>query len=182
MFTPKEWSDASYVIDYKETFEYYSEDIASMDEVIPDYVLIMCDGFKALNEPTADVFGEYILYRDSMRIPFTYGYCIYIPETGEVYDLADACEMGIEGIEKVFTEAGVGRLLGDMDKDRKLTVKDATYIQKILADMDGYEDVTIFASDFDDTLPCAVSDFNRDGVRNIKDATAIQKKIAGLPY
>lgn len=60
-------------------------------------------------------------------------------------------------------------LLGDVNLDGKLNVKDATAIQKHLASIAPLNDKGL-----------AVADFNTDGKVNIKDATAIQKKIAGL--
>lgn len=181
----KEWQlqDPDFVINYSERYEYYSsDDISTQDELVPDFVLISLDTNWCIDTFAGDIFGDYVLTTTSAGIPFTYGYGIYVPKTGEVYDLYNAYKIGIEGIENVFTKGGVGRLLGDMDRDRKLTVKDATYIQKILAGVEGFTEPTIHAAEFDNTLPISISDFNRDRVRNIKDATAIQKYIAGLSY
>ena len=58
---------------------------------------------------------------------------------------------------------------GDANCDGKINIKDATYVQKSLANI-------VKA----DTLSTTVSDYNRDGKVTIKDATAIQKRIAGL--
>lgn len=60
-------------------------------------------------------------------------------------------------------------LLGDVNMDSKLNIRDATAIQKHLASI-----ATL------DAKALAVADFNKDGKINIKDATAIQKKLAGL--
>ena len=59
--------------------------------------------------------------------------------------------------------------VGDVDLDGKITIKDATMIQKALADLLtlSYESETL-------------ADVDRDGKITIKDATAIQKYIAGL--
>ena len=141
---------------------------------------IDCSINLKMQMPCANVLGDYVFNSMSVSIPFVYGYGIYIPESGEIYDLVKAYEMGIEGIEKVFTEAKIGRLLGDMDKDRKITVKDATYIQKIHAGIEDVSDRYIDGAMYDETLPRAISDFNRDRATNIKDATAIQKYIAGI--
>lgn len=166
---------------YRERYEYYSEEsLASPDEATPDYVLISLSTNMAMCMPIADVYGDIILYSSSGDYPFAYGLCVYIPKTQELLSLGTAYNRGIEGIEKIFTEAGVGRLIGDMDKDRKLTVKDATYVQKIIAGIEGFTDDVIYAAEFDDTLPCSVADFNRDGTRNISDATAIQKHVANM--
>ena len=60
-------------------------------------------------------------------------------------------------------------LVGDVDLDGKITIKDATMIQKALADLLtlSYESETL-------------ADVDRDGKITIKDATAIQKYLAGL--
>lgn len=60
-------------------------------------------------------------------------------------------------------------LVGDVDLDGKVTIKDATMIQKALADLLtlSYESETL-------------ADVDRDGKITIKDATAIQKYLAGL--
>lgn len=59
--------------------------------------------------------------------------------------------------------------VGDVDLDGKVTIKDATMIQKALADILtlSYESETL-------------ADVDRDGKITIKDATAIQKYLAGL--
>lgn len=170
------------ILYYRESYEYYScEDASTNDEATPDFVLIYLKSNMASPLPDVDVLGDYVFYSLDIAYPFAYGYGVFIPKTGEVYDLIKAYDMKIEGIENVFTEAGVGRLIGDMDEDRKLTVKDATYIQKCLAELSGFTE-SFFAAMPEEGEPCAISDFNRDGKRDIRDATAIQKHIAGLPY
>lgn len=60
-------------------------------------------------------------------------------------------------------------LLGDADKNGKVTIQDVTHIQKRLANMRKLIGNAIKAADF-----------NTDGKVTIKDATAIQKHLAGL--
>ena len=57
-------------------------------------------------------------------------------------------------------------VLGDVNGDGRVTIMDATYIQKFVVEYDGY-DVTVERGDV-----------NGDGFVNIKDATEIQKIIA----
>lgn len=59
-------------------------------------------------------------------------------------------------------------ILGDANSDGKVNIKDATYIQKYLADLI-------------DTIDEETADCNKDGKVNVKDATAIQKFLADLP-
>ena len=175
-------STSSEVLVYGEIYEYYSKGSTATDEeVAPDYVLIYISGCREVLKDSMDIFGTYVLYIDGGSDPFVFNYGVYVPAEGKIYDLIDAWEMGLNGIEKAFTEGGIGRLLGDMDKDRTLTVKDATYIQKCIAELQEFaqEDIIELYSE-EKTL--YVSDFNRDGERNVKDATAIQKYIARLEY
>jgi len=60
--------------------------------------------------------------------------------------------------------------MGDADDDDKITVKDATAIQKHVAKIRKLSKTGDY-----------LADFNLDGSVNIKDATAIQKYIAGIP-
>ncbi len=180
VFTPDEWTQEDHIAYYTEVYEYYPDGVVSTDEAVPDYVLIYLNTTRVLHAPTGCVLGDYAFYSMSCGYPFAFGDCIYVPKTGEVYDLIRAYELGIEGIDKVFTETKIGRLMGDMDKDRRLSIKDATYIQKTIAGFEGYSFEGIFASRYDESLPSSIADYNRDREANIKDATAIQKHLAGI--
>ncbi len=57
-------------------------------------------------------------------------------------------------------------ILGDVDGDGRVSVKDATFIQKHVVDYEGYE-----------TVELAVGDVDGDGRISVKDATQIQKMI-----
>lgn len=57
---------------------------------------------------------------------------------------------------------------GDVNKDHKVNIQDATHIQKHLAKYAGYLDIDV-----------ALGDMNGDGIVTIKDSTLIQRKING---
>lgn len=61
-------------------------------------------------------------------------------------------------------------VLGDVNLDGKITIDDATLIQKYLAGME----------DFDDTVQLLAADVDGNGNITIDDATIIQKYLAGL--
>ena len=61
------------------------------------------------------------------------------------------------------------RLVGDTNADGKVNIRDATYIQKGLADI-----ITMSQTDLE------AADVNDDTNVSVKDATYIQKKLAGL--
>lgn len=170
------------VLVYGEIYEYYSEDsLATGNEETPGYVLVYISGCREVMKDSLGVFSNYVLYIDGGSDPFAFNYGVYIPAEGKIYDLVDAWEMGLDGIEKVFTECEIGILLGDMDNDVTLTIKDATYIQKCIAHLHEFAQEDIIEL-YSEAKIQYISDFNCDGERNIKDATAIQKYIAGLEY
>ncbi len=59
--------------------------------------------------------------------------------------------------------------LGDVNRDGKLNIRDATLIQKFLAKISELDDEQV-----------KLADYQTDGKVNIKDATRIQKKLANL--
>ncbi len=168
---------------YYEGYEYFSPDnTATDDEATPDFVVIHLSSNMVGPMFTADVFGDYIMEGDNWYFPFKYGYGIYVPKSQQVYDLTKAYDLGVQGVYKLFTERNFGKLIGDMDYDRKLTIKDATAIQKCLAGLsDNFGYINAYNASENPPL-IALSDFDRDCEVTIKDATAIQKHIAGLEY
>lgn len=165
---------------YKEGYEYFSP--YSQNKEIPTYVVIKVYENVCGPAYAAEIFGDYILRSSSYLYPTTFGYYVYYPEENEIYPLPNAYEMGFEGIKNAFTEGGVGELIGDVNYDRELNIRDATLIQKALAGLTEIKRNEIVAADyyFEGNGPSYIGDFNRDGEMNIKDATAIQKKIAEL--
>lgn len=168
-------------IAYHEGYEHYSEADAN-EAATPDYALIELYKNPEYNKSEAQIFGDYIVRTSRSYFPETLGYYIYLPESNEIFTLAEAFEKDIENIYNVFTEGEIGELLGDVNYDRKLNIRDATLIQKDIARI-SYIDNNYIPSDFTwhdtDKLPEYIGDFNRDGKMNIRDATAIQKYIAG---
>lgn len=164
---------------YREGYRYYASD--KNREATPDFVLIEAYENISGQAFAAEIFGDYVLRSNVHHIPATFGYFIYLPEENEIYSLQKAFKMGLEGVYTVFTEGKLGRLLGDVNNDRKLNVKDATLIQKSLAGLAEIEHNEIEAFMWNDyeNVPKYIGDFNRDGKMNIRDATAIQKRIAG---
>ncbi|MDO4420138.1 MAG: leucine-rich repeat protein [Ruminococcus sp.] len=166
---------------YHEGYEYFSAPNES-GEATPDYVLIKAHTNEAGPMFAAELLGDYILRSYNHYFPATFGYLIYLPKTNEIYSLEEAFQMKLEGIDSVFTEGGIGELLGDVNYDRKLNIKDATLIQKHLAGLEEIKNNEIdgFMWNEEENVPTYIGDFNCDRKMNIKDATAIQKHIAGL--
>lgn len=109
------------------------------------------------------------------------GYYAVIPETRQVMLLEDAVSAGLENIEDECLSVGICRRIGDADGDGELTVRDATYIQKGVAGLEGYE----FESGLYGFARYSYSDiFDFDGNNKIdvRDSTNIRKYLADLPF
>lgn len=156
-------------------------------EATPDYVLAKAGTYFSSPSLFYDMFSEYIVH-GSCGDPYCASYYIYLPESDKIYTLREAFDENIDGIEKVFTDYKLGNLMGDADGDRKLTIKDATCIQKCLANFEGFKlkdeirghNLSVADDGTPDPYVCYIEDFNNDDQVNIKDATAIQKRLAKI--
>ena len=166
---------------YREAYRHFTQ--SAENEATPDYVLIYAHTAESGDALAAERFGDYILRTDEHHFPATYGYLIYQPKLNKIYSLEEAYALNIEGIENVFTKGGIGELIGDVNYDRTLNIKDATLIQKAVANMaeikNNYIEGTVWSNS--ENMPSCIADFNCDGKMNIRDATAIQKKLANIP-
>ena len=66
-------------------------------------------------------------------------------------------------------ESPSARIVGDLNGDQSVTIRDATILQKQLADNAAWEKLLYYTADF-----------NEDGAVNINDVTAIQAVVAGV--
>lgn len=166
---------------YSEDY-YYSKEwggTTEMPQATPDYVLVDACAYPCPPANVTEVFGDYVVY-SGWGNPEALRFFIYTPESGNIYTLRQAYDMKLEGIMNVFTDYGLGFLSGDMDNNGKLSIKDATYIQKCLAKIEGYSIYGVDTSIADFGVHISVADFNRDLDENIKDVTALQKKLANI--
>lgn len=106
------------------------------------------------------------------------GYYVVLFESGEVMQLRDALEMRLEGLKEFCVDREILRLIGDADLNKAINVKDATYIQKLIAGFEGYETDEYYGMGFE----FKIADFNGDYYVNIKDVTNIQKYLADLDF
>ena len=149
-----------------------------MFEVTPDFVLVEACAYHCPPANVTEVFDDYVVY-SGWGNPEELRYFIYTPKTDNIYTLREAYDMNLEDIMNVFTDYGLGFLLGDMDANEKLTIRDATYVQKALAKFEGF---TFYGEDTSsaDCSHIYVADFDLSGDVNIKDVTAIQKRLAKI--
>lgn len=152
---------------------------------IGDY--IEADGMVFFTGGCSWIFShEMVIYADSIgdwhfmtnpRENGLSGLGVYVKANGEIYPVEDALEKGIvtdlTPVSKL--EGIIFYHIGDINGDKSLNVKDATALQKYLANK---ETKIITNND----IRKKVFDMNKDERVNIKDATAIQKYIAKMDY
>ena len=161
---------------YSELYKHYT---STADEA-PEYVLIKVDSNIPCPELTIDIMANHV-FRQYKGTPFKYDYGVYFPKENKVMSLEDAYYKGIRDIDLAIGYCSAAQQVGDIYFDGKLNIKDATFLQKILANVTDYIHDDLSEYDTDGTLPIGfISDFNRDKRRTIQDATAIQKYIAKI--
>ena len=158
------------------------------DAQTPEYVVLFlyCNGN---GDTLCYEIGGYYLYGHDNQYNGRPAYLVFDTDAKEVLWIDEALEKDSDKYFAFFSESGYKNIIriGDVNRDNKLNINDATEIQKFIAG------INVSFSEFDDEIlgfankmngkwGRYISDFNRDGVRNIKDATAIQKHIAGLEY
>ncbi len=173
--------------------QYYYAELYSAD----DWVLFR-GGLKDLNpEDVAPNYhfaavGNKLIWANVNSEPFKSGYGVYDVKSGAFYDLTDAWSRDFSGLRDAWNgmapdsggtaaECGV-QLLGDADRDRMLTILDATRMQRFIADLEENPFAEIISTDYFFGYPVYnTTDYDRDGDFTIVDATKVQRAIAELP-
>ncbi len=119
--------------------------------------------------------GDYIVESNNLYAPSELACMAVNSQTGEVITLEKAIENGIVDLDKLFecydkTYFNFKMyLIGDADYDGRLTVKDATLIQKTA--------IGILEEDKKDLKKDSAYDFNKDSRVSILDTTEVQRKL-----
>ena len=180
------YKDYSASVFYEEFYEYYSE---SNNTDTPDW--IFGKGYTEMETSySKGVFGEYLIYGDYCY-PYLLGFFVYDPNENVFYDIQQAWEMKFENLSYAFEEYIRNNKkydvekrciyrIGDSDTDCELTIMDATYIQRALAQLEefGALDTYIGAFQHYGKKLNYISDYDFDGTITVFDATAIQMKLA----
>lgn len=158
---------------YEEIYYYFSDE----NETVPYYILALAAQSAVSDIVVTSKIGDYAISTGPYS-PYKHGFHIYVPTEDKIYTLEEAYFAGIEGIDEAFLSLAGDyvSLIGDADGNKKIDIKDATWIQKYIASIKGLDYVYVF-----EDLRSFACDYNRDENINIKDATAIQKHIAGIP-
>lgn len=129
-----------------------------------------------------EVVGDRVFRDSEYHVPFdlTYG----------VYDIEDSCFYDLTRIrEKPYyaqvcaelDRLNLGEKIGDINRDGRLDIGDATGHQRCIAEYSAYPDNDAVSADGYQTRhsqPQAyLTDINRDGKRDINDVTAVQRML-----
>ncbi len=134
-------------------------------------------------------FSSYLLIGDRVigaiytYKPFEIPYAVYVVEKDEFIDIKDVDCNQYDGLIECLQELKIGLLVGDVDRDKTLTVLDATIIQRCIAKLEEFPEYDVcekhrYSAVYGSEKLAYFSDFNRDGERTILDATAIQMRLA----
>lgn len=170
-------ADGYYV--YHELYYHYVNESTPDGEI--DWVLVFCSDMRYTKIDIKQVVGDRVLIDDVQSSPFAFRYAVYDVKEDVFVAVSDEALEKYEGLDKALDEENIGILIGDADRDKILTVLDATQIQKAEAQIIEYSE----ADDLREYNDCGgdlayITDFDRDGIRTVLDATSIQKKLAGL--
>ncbi len=178
--TATTFAHTGYYFDYYDRFveEYgepymFQEMYVSFENNEPSYYVVKVQLYFIYVDPPQHieevgiVNSGLVFTQIPVYIPFETTYCIYDVSDDKFYDITKIDILAYRGLYDYLVESDIATMIGDVDYDNKLTIIDATMIQRILAN------ITYIRNNF-------VTDFNCDGSVDIMDATAVQKEVANL--
>lgn len=181
----EKYDESFYAIEELYYYDSLSGGTSEFPQNTPEYALVRIHTrYGVPNVKVQSVCNGYIVNSTYGR-PNLLQYYIYTPEDDKIYTLSEACENGIDNIDKVFTDYGLGKLIGDLDYDSCITILDATHIQRCIAKINGCSIPKNEDGIYDETSePIGwtpnIADFDFSNEVDILDATAIQRKLAKL--
>lgn len=156
-----------------------------------DWLFFTCQNYLAADCIVQSIYYDRYIFLSDWGAVFGFGCGVYDIEEECFYSLEYAAEIEKydADLDKALAAADVGRLMGDVTHDNVVNIKDATYIQKVLANLAepdprdyGGSSPYDFQRKKEYRLSCGPYDMNRDRHRDINDVTAVQKYIAKLDY
>lgn len=127
------------------------------------------------------VLGDWVSLKGK-SFPFYNKFAVYDVMNETFIDICDIEDFSkYEGLTEQLLIQDFLIPLGDADYDKDLSILDATFIQKVLADKCEFNsnDDLSGRNNINDSYDLKyITDIDRDGKRSIMDATAIQMKLA----
>ncbi|MBQ6625984.1 MAG: hypothetical protein IIX27_01685 [Ruminococcus sp.] len=167
---------------------YYHHTDNGNPESTVDWVLINC--FLGVCDSWG--MGSYVVVGDRVIgvtdtefVPFDIPYAIYDVNKDEFIGIENVDCNQYDGLIECIQELNLGLLVGDINRDKVLSVVDATIIQRCIAQLEEFPVYDVceksgYSAVYGGEQLAYYSDFNRDGERTILDATAIQMKLAKI--
>lgn len=162
--------------------ELYYELMAYKNGTVVEYTLVFPQMQAGFPREGYDQIGEYVVSYANVYRPYRVGWYVYSAIDDKVYTLTEAYNMNMNGITEAFeclTENGFCAIAGDVDCDGKLSVKDATMLQKQIAGIVS-NDPFVEIKHMTHMTYFGAKDINMDVKIDVKDVTAIQKRVAGI--
>ena len=178
------------------TDRYFYEELAQYPAQDPDWVLLRAGLTSLEPQGVLDIhwgtLGNKFVSSGYDSLPFSFGFGVYDVKKNAFCDVVDAWDMDFANLHSVWNSLesrdeisldAVMLRIGDADGDCKVSILDATRIQRILAEMDADRiDLSLSKQNCARGLAIgSICDYDRDGRLTILDATKIQRSIAGLP-
>ena len=147
-----------------------------------DWVLITAYSNFGGPLPICYEIGNRMIYSLNYYYPFDFGCGIYDVKQDAFFDIVKVDLSDYEGLEEQFNQTNFGRLIGDTDQDNKISILDATNIQRHLAGIKDIDDdiIEFYSEAAGGEVVKYYSDYDRDGTTTVLDATHIQKHLAGM--
>lgn len=142
-----------------------------------DWALVRAHNVIGVTDSYYTVIGNRVFTNQYNHEPFVTEWGIYDVEQDRFYPLYEAWQ-NYDGVTDALEQLGLGRIIGDIDGDGRLTVKDVTELQRCLAE---YRQYPLY-----DNLPAVtlgkeklayLTDLNRNGRHDVADVTALQKQL-----
>ena len=156
--------------------------MAYKNGTVVEYTLVFPQMQAGFPREGYDQIGEYVVSYANVYRPYRVGWYVYSAIDDKVYTLTEAYNMNMNGITEAFeclTENGFCAITGDVDCDGKLSVKDATMLQKQIAGIVS-NDPFVEIKHMTHMTYFGAKDINMDVKIDVKDVTAIQKRVAGI--
>lgn len=174
------FAEDGYNFDYYDRFVeefgepyYYQEMYVSFENNDPSYYVIKAQLDQIYVDPPEHieeigiVNSGLVFTQIPVYMPFKTTYGLYDVADDKFYDITVVDINTYRGLYNYLVNEEIANMIGDVDYDKKLTIMDATMIQRILAN------ITHIRNNF-------ITDFNCDGSVDIMDATAMQIELAKL--
>ena len=173
--------DPMFYRDYDEVY-YHRVNDNDPDSII-DWAIVYYEPIASTPSGIVRIVLDRVICSGEQFVYYPVGWAIYVAELNKIVSIDQIDVTKYDGLEQALIECRVGNPFGDADYDGVLTIADATYIQRVEAELTEYRNSDsllpygTWGVNYDRPLNY-ISDIDGDGERSILDATAIQMKLA----